>query len=84
MSNNDPAFPVGESWIDAIGTSHSKGALKYGLTKLEWFAGELAPGMLAQEHWSNLDKFFPENFSRHVFDLAEAMLAESEKRNATK
>lgn len=74
-TKNDPAFPVGESWLDALGSSHKKGALYNGLSKKEWFAGMALSSLADSNHWRNRD-----DLASLCFNLAEAMMAESEKR----
>ena len=69
-SKNDPAFPLTE---DAI-TFKNRDFAMQGLTKLEWFAGMA----LAGEDVAAAVNY--QEAAKHIFDLAEAMLAESEKR----
>ena len=79
MAKNDPAFPVA-----SLGNNNEPG-----LTKLEWFAGMALQGMLAYSHVNPSIGNFVENCtieqaSETAFSYAYAMLAESEKRHATK
>lgn len=46
-----------------------------GLTKLEWFAGMAMQVNFNTDHWGSC-----ESLAQLSFDIAEAMLAESEKR----
>lgn len=68
MSKNDPAFPLTEAAI----AYYNRDFPMQGLTKLEWFAGiALAELDMTQDF---------RDVAAHAFDLAEAMIAESEKR----
>lgn len=66
MAKNDPAFPMG---FHPAGNSADQCG---GLTKLEWFAGmALQAVALHNNHLTTAEI---------CFDLAEAMLAEAERR----
>jgi len=69
-AKTDPAFPF---------VVNDRSLNKYamcGLTKLEWFAGMALQGLLADG--SRIDLYT--NIAKASFDLAEAMIAEREKR----
>ena len=74
-TKNDPAFP----------TEFSTAEFCAGLTKLEWFAGRaLQMFGIEQEQLDRLDKGDLPDHKRVAticFDVAEAMLAESERRS---
>lgn len=58
----------------------------FGLTKLEWFAGLVVQSLVTEQsikgtRISELSKY-PETVASMAFDVAEAMLKESEKRSA--
>jgi len=67
-TRNDPAFPV-------IGVAEWHNYP--GMTKLEWFAGMAMQGMLAN---SGLDTDTDSEVISWSFNLAEGMIAESERR----
>jgi len=75
---NDPAFPSGTSWVDAEGF-HSQNASVPGLTKLEWFAGMALQGLIAGSVPGELHD--ANYWTVMAFNIAEAMLAEAEKRS---
>jgi len=45
------------------------------LTRLEWFAGMALNAWIDTDHWTNAT-----DLAKRCFDVAEAMLAESERR----
>ncbi len=63
------AFPVAETeW----------GGIYTGMSLLDWFAGKVVSGNI-QGH---MDPEHLESLARQTFDVAEALVAESEKRQA--
>ncbi len=79
--NDQPAFPVTLEIRDE--------ASLRGLTKLEWFAGRIVTGYMTIPDERTRPKDTSEDEwriqimktdAKYVFDLAEAMLAEAEKR----
>lgn len=83
MSEKDggPAFPqisteIGQQYEPHISSSG-------GISKLEWFAGQIIQGMaVGQYSTPNNPYWAPEDMADAAYDLAEAMLAESEKRKS--
>lgn len=78
MSNGGPAFPceIDEKYY-CMGNKTRKVSVT-GLTKLEWFAGMALIATYMNGFSGPSD---PER-AEVCFDMAEAMLAESERRNA--
>jgi len=69
----DPAFPLN---VKAHDGSHSYTAP--GVSMLEWYAGKALTGILA-DHRVDLSAG---RLATTCFDIAEAMVAEAQKRNA--
>lgn len=89
---NPPAFPSGESYINGIGDSCSKGPLHKGATLLDFFAAHALTGIIGKaafdQNAENMltkagvkgPKETEEFISVVCYDFAEAMLRERMKR----
>lgn len=73
---DQPAFPTRVD-LDPLNQCYL-----FGITRLEYFAGQVAAGMasITNVDWSTFDNTAPDGFSKAVFDIAEALCRESEKR----
>lgn len=67
---NEPAFPI------SIGSQNTYGYTGLGLTKLEYFAAMAMQGIRSNNSLNGNDN----ELAQAAFDIAEAMLKESEKR----
>ena len=74
MNNNDLAAPVTVKLTGPNGGDMTA-TIEGGLTKLEWFAGMAMHGLHDTDGWATFD-----DLAQACFKLAEAMLAEMEKR----
>lgn len=72
MSNGGPAFPTLTFELD--GQGNYVYCQENGISKLDYFAAEAMKAHLS--HWGRQD-----GMESVVFDIAESMLAESDKRN---
>lgn len=70
IDNGGPAFPTQETW----GAGSARG-----LTKREWFAGMALAGYFAAPNTPHQNAT---NCAEYIFEMADAMLAESKKGQA--
>ena len=89
---SEPAFPV-LTYSDGSGVqTGSDSGWEIGLTKLEYFAGQALVAFMSNQPWvKGLDAElalgsetnFKDALAIHSFRMAEAMLAESERRQVS-
>lgn len=74
MNTGGPAFPVADTY-------HPNGQVQfgsYGMTLLDWFAGQALTGILADSE----SQGEPEEFAAAAYNIAESMLAEKARCEA--
>jgi hypothetical protein len=79
MSKNIRAYPSGESYTifnnaSGVTSHHSKSPLHHGMTLRDHFAG------LAMQGFLSLNKFNTDMIVKLSYDMADAMLAERDKK----
>ena len=79
MIKNIPAYPSGESYTtfnnaSGVTSHHSKSPLHHGMTLRDHFAGLAMQGMVSTSNNMN-------NIAKTAYMMADAMLAEREKKD---
>ncbi len=77
-----PAFP--QTKIVASGEGFYEGPINYGMTLLDWFAGQAIDKVVYRwkdsETTSAEERPFPKDLAKACYDYAEAMIAERKRR----